>query len=476
MYGAILGDIIGSPFEFDRGAKTKEFPLFAKDSRFTDDTVMTIAVAEALINVRSRGIRITEEEELNKAGHAAADTVKRMIVSSMKFWGLKYPGVGYGGKFKEWLSAIDPRPYGSFDNGSAMRVSPAGWLYDSLKETRVMARATAMVSHDHPEGLKAAEAIASCIYMARKGTSKDAIRSYVEDEFGYDLSMTLEEIRPSYRFTSSAAGSVPQAIRCFLESTDLEDAIRNAVSIGGDTDTVACVAGSVAEAFYGIPEDMIRMARSYMDEEMLEICDMFDRAITRKILQEKRKDEAEKEPLLVEPKEKEIPEGIDRLMFPKPEFVKKAVEEYFNHKDQKHLVNLMFVLSQNMDAKALVPTPFIDVNGALNNLDLKDKVKGDKIEIREQVKLVPDTMKDAKGDIWLPLFTDTDEVNKGKTSHIRVNFPVEAILKAGLERKDIQGVVINPFGRSFPMTKSFLKVCLDGYEKLKADRERKQKG
>mgnify|MGYP000851402737 CR=1 FL=1 len=237
MYGAILGDIIGSPYESDRGEKIKAFPLFIETSRFTDDTVMTVAVADALLYAG----KDAEEEKICAA-----------VVSSMQHWGGKYPNAGYGGKFREWLKEKMPKPYGSFGNGSAMRVSSVGWLYSSIERTREVARWTAEVTHNHSEGIKGAESVASAIYLARTGESKATIKKYIEEEFGYHLSRTLKEIRPAYQMDVTCQGSVPEAIISFLESTDFEDAVRNAVSIGGDTDTTACIAGSIAEAYYGL--------------------------------------------------------------------------------------------------------------------------------------------------------------------------------------------------------------------------------
>ena len=249
MYGAILGDIIGSPYEFDRGEKTKEFELFPPDARFTDDTVMSIAVAEALI-----GLGVDADEE-----HVKAD-----VVRFMRHWGRHYLLVGYGGIFRIWLVTDEPQPYGSYGNGSAMRVSSVGWLYDSLTRTREVAQWTAEVTHNHPEGVKGAEAVASAIYLARMGYSKEEIKDYITQEFGYDLSRTLDEIRPTYCMDATCLGSVPEAIIAFLESTDLIDAIRNAVSLSGDTDTIACIAGSIAEAFYGCSDALREVCESHL--------------------------------------------------------------------------------------------------------------------------------------------------------------------------------------------------------------------
>lgn len=261
MIGAILGDIVGSPYEFDRSPKIKDFgPLFIDASEYTDDSVMTIAVADGLL----------------KAGiDADSDTIRNEVIKSMKAWGRNYPDAGYGGRFIWWLQLEDENPYGSWGNGSAMRVSPVGWLYDSIERTREVARATADVTHNHPEGIKGAEATASAIYLARKGCSKDEIRQYIVDEFGYDLSRTLDEIRPDYRHVESCQQTVPEAIIAFLEGNDFEDVVRNAVSLGGDCDTLTCIAAGIAEAFYVIPEQYIEETLSRLKDDMKEVYQRF---------------------------------------------------------------------------------------------------------------------------------------------------------------------------------------------------------
>ena len=267
MYGAILGDIIGSPFEFDRGDKTKEFDLFTKGCDFTDDSVMTIAVGEALLAV---GPEATVQE------------IEEAVVTNMQDWGKRYPYAGYGGRFRYWLRERNPKPYGSYGNGSAMRVSAAGWLYDSMERTREVARATANVTHNHPEGIKGAEATASAIYMARNESSKEEIKEYIEREFHYNLDRTLDEIRPGYHMDETCQRTVPEAIIAFLESKDFEDAIRNAVSLGGDTDTLGAITGSIAEAFYGISDVLIAECRSRIDEGLMtDILDEFDHTLGR---------------------------------------------------------------------------------------------------------------------------------------------------------------------------------------------------
>ena len=266
MYGAILGDIIGSPFEFDRGRKTKEFELFTRGCGFTDDSVMTVAIAEALIAI---GPDANEME------------IEEAVIANMQDWGRSYPHAGYGGKFRQWLGARNPKPYGSYGNGSAMRVSAAGWLYPTIERTREVAEATAAVTHNHPEGIKGAVATASCIFLARNGATKEEIKRYVEQEFHYDLSRSLDEIRPYYHHVENCQQTVPEAITAFLEADNFEDAIRNAVSLGGDTDTLAAIAGSIAEAYFGIPAILKAERRNRVDPEMNRVLDAFDEVLGR---------------------------------------------------------------------------------------------------------------------------------------------------------------------------------------------------
>ena len=263
MYGAISGDMIGCPYEFDSGNKTKVFPLFISGSNFTDDSVMTVAVAEALMDTVGQG----------------DEAVKAALVHSMQKWGHRYPDAGYGGMFYRWLLAKDPKPYGSYGNGSAMRVSSAGWLYNTLEETRHMAKLTAEVTHNHPEGIKGAEAAAAAIYMSRTGRSKEEIKAYIIREFGYDLSRTCDEIRPAYYHIESCQKTVPEAITAFMEGTVFEDVIRTAVSLGGDCDTLTCIAGGMAEAFYGIPDFIKNECRRRLPDDMRAVCERFEKMV-----------------------------------------------------------------------------------------------------------------------------------------------------------------------------------------------------
>jgi ADP-ribosylglycohydrolase len=220
---------------------------------------MTVAVAEALMDTIGR----------------PDDEIKSALIRSMQKWGRRYHDAGYGARFYHWLDEKNPEPYDSFGNGSAMRVSSAGWLFDSIEETRHMARLTAEVTHNHPEGIKGAEAAASAIFLARTGSSKKEIKSYIISEFGYDLSRTCDEIRPGYHHVESCQQTVPEALTAFLEGADFKDVIRTAVSLGGDCDTLTCIAGSIAEAFYGVPEELIAACRARLPEEMVAVLDRF---------------------------------------------------------------------------------------------------------------------------------------------------------------------------------------------------------
>jgi len=262
MYGAILGDIIGSPYEFDRGGKTKDFPLFSEESDYTDDSVMTIAVAAAVMRWK---------EEKKKL-----DQLPGMITFYMQEWGRAYPDAGYGAMFKQWIWSGDPQPYNSYGNGAAMRVSSIGWLFDSLQYTGLIAEISARVTHDHPEGIKGARSIAEAVWMARKGADKARIRWKIETQYGYDLNRTLDQIRPGYRHVESCQETVPEAIIAFLEGNSFEDVIRNAVSLGGDCDTLTCIAGSIAEAYYGVPEELKQECQKRISPDMGYVLKHFD--------------------------------------------------------------------------------------------------------------------------------------------------------------------------------------------------------
>lgn len=285
MLGAIVGDIVGSVYEW-HNIKTKDFPLFRDDCFFTDDTVMTCAVAEAIMN-----------------GGKEDD-----FIDAFKKYGRMYPDAGYGGRFYEWLFSDDRKPYNSFGNGSAMRVSPCGRMMDPgfcartgmwPSYGRKLAETSAKVTHDHPEGIKGALAVTDAIFMCRYYFGgyhsdyekpidddplkcKKLIKAHIQNTYGYDLSKTLDEIRPSYRFNETCQGTVPQAIIAFLESNDFEDAIRNAISLGGDSDTLAAITGSMAEAAYGIPDWIKDKACSYLDKPLKDVLERWEEFVPGK--------------------------------------------------------------------------------------------------------------------------------------------------------------------------------------------------
>jgi ADP-ribosylglycohydrolase len=255
MIGAIAGDVIGSRYEHDH-IKSKDFELFHPHCRFTDDTVLTVAVAAAIL---------------------AEGDYARYI----REFGLRYPRAGYGGMFIDWLGSDDPQPYNSWGNGSAMRVSPVGFALDDEMEVLREAKATAVVTHDHPEGIKGAQAAALGILLARKTQDKELLRTELSDRFGYDLSRSVEDIRPGYGFDVSCQGTVPEAVCAFLDSTSYEDAVRNAVSLGGDSDTLACITGAIAEAYYGVPEVIESEARRLLTQDLGSVLDQFCGAYLR---------------------------------------------------------------------------------------------------------------------------------------------------------------------------------------------------
>ena len=269
MYGAILGDIIGSPYEFDRGNKSKEFPLFSRYSEFTDDTVMTIAVADAFLEcLADKGkCRISDLDE---------DDLKVKLVEKMQDYGRRYPYAGYGGNFAYWLEDENPQPYNSFGNGSAMRVSSVAWLFDDIISVVNAARISAEVTHNHPEGIKGAQVTAAAIFLARTGASKEKIKSFIHGEFGYDLSRTCDEIRPTYRHVESCQETVPEAVTAFLEGNSFEDVIRTAVSLGGDCDTLTAIAGSMAEAQYGVSDELKKECYSRLPDDLAAVLHRFD--------------------------------------------------------------------------------------------------------------------------------------------------------------------------------------------------------
>ncbi|MGI6212122.1 MAG: ADP-ribosylglycohydrolase family protein [Anaerovoracaceae bacterium] len=315
MIGAIAGDMIGSPYEAEgKQIKTEDFELFTEESHFTDDTLMTLAVGEALLNALGPDAEPgrylddeddddeeedddeengdDEEGDDSRIGHELIfdeftgtlvggeppkivppdeEVFRRELIRSMQRLGRKYPNAGFGGNFLHWIYEDDPKPYGSYGNGAAMRVSPIAWYFNEMDVVRRLARVSASVSHDHPEGIKGAEATAAAILLGRMGAPKEAIKGYIEQEFGYDLDHTVEEIRPGYQFDVSCQGSVPQAMICFLEGESFEDTVRMAVSLGGDSDTIAAIAGSIAEPEFPVPAYIAYEVITRLDDDLEEL-------------------------------------------------------------------------------------------------------------------------------------------------------------------------------------------------------------
>ncbi len=400
MVGAMLGDMIGAPYEFDRGDKTKDFPLFIRNSVFTDDSVMTVAVAEALMDTRG----------------GTDDEIRTALVRSMQKWGRKYPNAGYGGRFYYWLRERNPKPYGSYGNGSAMRVSGAGWLGETIGETRRLARLTADVTHNHPEGIKGAEAAASAIFLARTGKSKEEIRTYIESEFGYNLSRTCDQIRPGYRFDVTCQGSVPEAITAFLEGKDLEDTIRTAVSLGGDTDTLGCIAGGMAEAFFGVPAELEAECRKRLPKDMRDVLDRF---------QKMTGEGAQSDGSL---------NGNERI--------EQAIEEYHADSCKEKLVEVLEVIRQRMQEDGRLLYPILPDANDPKRFSCQGIECGD-------------------GKKRYAAFTSRAEFRKGPASAVIS----ESINKWIGPNRETDGLIINPWGKAFLLTQELIGMI------LQADRE-----
>lgn len=262
MLGAIIGDIAGSRFEgySHFNIKTKKFELLSEElgCSATDDSVMTLAVAKSILDCADDYLKL-----------------EKTAVKNMQQFGRLYPGAGYGGYFYEWIFSDSPQPYYSFGNGAAMRVSPCGFAAKTLEEAKCLSKAVTKVTHNHPEGMKAAEAVSVAIFLARSGKNISEIRKYIEEHY-YKIDFTLDEIRPTYRFDVTCQGSVPQAFEAFFESTGFEDAIRNAISIGGDSDTIAAITGGMAEAYYGISYALREQALDFLNDDLAEIVHTFE--------------------------------------------------------------------------------------------------------------------------------------------------------------------------------------------------------
>jgi len=421
MIGAILGDMIGAPYEFDMGKKTKDFPLFGQRSEFTDDSVMTVAVADALMDT----IGQTDEE------------IRAALTASMQMWGRRYPDAGYGTMFYRWLREAKPEPYGSYGNGSAMRVSSAGWLYDTLEETRHIARLTAEVTHNHPEGIKGAEATATAIFLARTGSGKEDIRNYIVQEFGYDLSRTCDEIRPGYHHVESCQKTVPEAITAFLEGNGFEDVIRTAVSLGGDCDTLTCIAGGIAEALYGVPPEMDKECRRRLPEDMIEVLERFQKLRNRKLLEN-------------------------------GSLLRTAIRICNKNRTPENLIRLSGILR---DSRIWIPCTAV-VSAADNESMMKlieeaeangglDTLKGQELTCHDSIRMIPDILQNGDN-YFFPVFTSEEEMGEygDSFSKVQKHF-LEAVHLAEKNEKDVSGIVINAFTEPLVVPKEIFDIIAD---------------
>lgn len=265
MIGAIIGDIVGSRFELNN-YRSKDFNLFTEECKVTDDSIMTLAVAKAIMETE----KIKEPMHIREFNQHYYSHMEKNTVKYMQEIGRKYPNCGYGGMFSKWVFSKNPKPYNSFGNGAAMRISPISFVAKTEREVSLLSKVVTRVTHNHQEGVKGAEATAMAVYMARGGFTKDEIREKIERNY-YPLNFTIDEIRDSYEFHATCQETVPQAIVAFLESTSFEDAIRTAISVGGDSDTIASIAGAIAESYYGVPYELQEKAISYLNPELLSI-------------------------------------------------------------------------------------------------------------------------------------------------------------------------------------------------------------
>ena len=434
MLGAIFGDIVGSVYEF-QNTHDYNFRLLGRYSQLTDDSYMTLAVAKALM------------ESYGKDD----DTIRRSVVSNMQQIGRKYPHAGYGGMFSQWLWEKDPKPYNSFGNGSAMRVSAAGWLYQTMEETLHASKLTAEVTHDHPEGIKGAQAIAATIFLARAGAEKYEIANYIADQFEYNLFRTLDEIRPKYRFYEICQKSVPEAIIAFLEGESYEDVIRKAVSLGGDSDTIACMAGSIAEAYYGMPEKYRKEVLDRLDAPMRSIVHDF-RSFYRKHSGKPHDGWQE-----------DIKTGRDDPSLQYNPLIEKTIDEFYakeGTEDAVLSVYKVFLLSMSEEGNVLVPveTP----ENAIKFFNPSTIRKGDTVTVDEDLHWKLIHIENPEGKVCMPVFTSEDrkeEAGLGGCSEISIS--LKDYMMQVLEMENSEGILINPGKRSFFLGKKEIRFLLD---------------
>lgn len=427
MYGAMIGDIVGSQYEFTFLSPEKGFAFFPEYRNcFTDDTVMTLAVGEALMDLDRE---------------ASVKEIHRAVTDAMQRWGRRYPRVGYGKYFRNWLFDENPQPYGSYGNGSAMRVSAAGWLYDTLERTREVARATAEVTHNHPDGIQGAEATATAIFMARSGYTKGTILLYMEEQFGYRLSAPYEIMRKWKRKSVACRDTLPKALKAFAKGRDYEEVIRYAVLFGGDTDTIAAIAGSIAEAYYGIPKQLITRAKEYITVEMMELLERFDRTIGRNVCANR-----------------EIVGEVDT--YAQNKVLRSAIDHFYALAETEQYADAYTAVLEALAGLAVsgeeVPVPMVDQNHAIDTVDWKKLRIGSSFSFDKELRMTIDKVRDGQGKHWIPLYTDEDEVHKQPTTNLMINLRIMELIHAVVREENVQGLVINPFGQHLLIPRDYV--------------------
>ena len=434
MLGAIIGDIVGSRFEWNNH-RSKDFEFLTYKCFPTDDSIMSLAIAQAIL------VSKKDYSDLSKNA-----------IECMQNVGRNYPNCGYGGSFYGWIFSDDPKPYNSYGNGAAMRVSAAGFAANSIEEAKKLSRLVTEVSHNHPEGIKGAEATASAIYMARNGSSKEEIEEYIEKEFHYNLDRTLDEIRPEYHMDETCQRTVPEAIIAFLESKDFEDAVRNAVSLGGDTDTLGAITGSIAEAFYGIPAVLIAECKSRIDKGLMtDVLDEFDHVLGRSM--DTYSDE------------------MDEIQA--NQMIEAAIDQYYEKQDKNGMLLFMEVMVTRMQQTGEVVVPYITENPFMSEEQISKVKAGDTISLDHDVRLKIETVKDADEKEWIGVFTSSEEMHKGSAGNVQMNQSIESILRLALNWEQVNGIVINPFGKYIQMAKKMIELLINGYEHYENERKSK---
>lgn len=409
MYGAIFGDIVGSSYVFLPTDKTKLFRLFTEESKITDDSILGLAVAKSLIEAGPQGDEAIMKEKLR---------------TNLKNFGGAFPEAGFDAKFLQWIQEEDAKPYAGDTNDAATRVSAAGWLFDEIERTRAVARWSAEVTHTDPEAIKGAEAVATVIFLARNDWNKATIQHYIQREFGYDLTHSIADMAQSYEGDTSSANTVPQAIRAFLEAEDFEDAIRGAVSLGGDTDTLACMAGAMAEACYEIPEDFLEEVREYLPDKLLELLNSYEKV---------------------------------RIGVNERRSITGKIHEFVEKPEKEQLAPLMNAIQIRMKAGCLFYMPVELPEEETVKLGARYP-KGSVIPLAKDIHPQRRSIATSDGKRWLAAFTSVEEGNRKDADTYYVGEPIAFTFQACLQLQDCAGVLINAWGERFFFTREMIEI------------------